>query len=182
MSTSVTPSSPKRRCVTELRPSSSTSEAVLLDDFPAGPLVEPRRTRSARVYRGGRRRLAILIPFDFALPFTGGALEPFLNSAILGFWEENLMSKRWTTEEILKLKTMAQKYPAAKIAEELGRGTSAVFRESPRAAGVAWGQGFPSFLALLAWSLPAGILSAFAAHSDSQLVLSPCPVATKLYL
>jgi hypothetical protein len=68
-----------------------------------------------------------LIPSDFALPFTSGALEPFLNSAILGFWEENLMSKRWTTEEILKLKTMAQKYPAAKIAEELGRGTSAVF-------------------------------------------------------
>jgi hypothetical protein len=37
------------------------------------------------------------------------------------------MSKRWTTEEISKLKSMAQKYPAAKIAEELGRGTSAVF-------------------------------------------------------
>jgi signal transduction histidine kinase len=32
------------------------------------------------------------------------------------------MIKRWTPEEIAKLKSMAQKYPAAKIAEELGRG------------------------------------------------------------
>jgi hypothetical protein len=31
----------------------------------------------------------------------------------------------WTPEEISKLKSMAQKYPAAKIAEELGRGVSA---------------------------------------------------------
>ena len=30
--------------------------------------------------------------------------------------------KRWTSEEIAKLKRMAKKYPAAKIAEELGRG------------------------------------------------------------
>jgi hypothetical protein len=30
--------------------------------------------------------------------------------------------KRWTSEEIAKLKSMALKYPAAKIAEELGRG------------------------------------------------------------
>jgi hypothetical protein len=34
--------------------------------------------------------------------------------------------KRWTPEEISKLKSMAQKYPAAKIAEALGRGHSAV--------------------------------------------------------
>ena len=33
--------------------------------------------------------------------------------------------KRWTPEEISKLKNMAQKYPAAKIAEELGRGVAA---------------------------------------------------------
>jgi hypothetical protein len=33
--------------------------------------------------------------------------------------------KRWTPEEISKLKSMAQKYPAARIAEELGRGLSA---------------------------------------------------------
>ena len=33
--------------------------------------------------------------------------------------------KRWTPDEISKLKSMAQKYPAAKIAEELGRGLSA---------------------------------------------------------
>jgi len=35
--------------------------------------------------------------------------------------------KRWTPEEISKLKGMAQKYPAAEIAEALGRGHSAVF-------------------------------------------------------
>jgi hypothetical protein len=34
--------------------------------------------------------------------------------------------KRWTPEEISKLEGMAQKYPAAKIAEALGRGHSAV--------------------------------------------------------
>jgi hypothetical protein len=34
---------------------------------------------------------------------------------------ENLM-KRWTPEEIAKLKRMAQKYSAAKIAKDLGRG------------------------------------------------------------
>jgi hypothetical protein len=34
--------------------------------------------------------------------------------------------KCWTPEEISKLKGMAQKYPAAKIAEALGRGHSAV--------------------------------------------------------
>jgi hypothetical protein len=33
--------------------------------------------------------------------------------------------RRWSPEEISKLKSMAQKYPAAKIAEELGRGISA---------------------------------------------------------
>jgi hypothetical protein len=33
--------------------------------------------------------------------------------------------KRWTQEEISKLKSMAQKYPAATIAKELGRGFSA---------------------------------------------------------
>ncbi len=33
--------------------------------------------------------------------------------------------KRWSPEEILKLKSMAQRYPAAKIAEELGRGLAA---------------------------------------------------------
>jgi hypothetical protein len=35
--------------------------------------------------------------------------------------------KRWTPEEIAKLKAMAQKYPASKIAEALGRGQSAIF-------------------------------------------------------
>jgi hypothetical protein len=34
--------------------------------------------------------------------------------------------KRWTPEEISKLKSMAQMYPAAKIANELGRGAAAV--------------------------------------------------------
>ena len=34
--------------------------------------------------------------------------------------------KRWSPEEISKLKNMAQKYPAAKIAEELGRGVAAI--------------------------------------------------------
>jgi hypothetical protein len=38
-----------------------------------------------------------------------------------------LIMKRWTPDEIAKLKDMAQKYPAAKIAEALGRGHSAVF-------------------------------------------------------
>jgi hypothetical protein len=33
--------------------------------------------------------------------------------------------KRWSPEEISKLKSMAQKYPAAKIAEALGRGVAA---------------------------------------------------------
>ena len=35
------------------------------------------------------------------------------------------MNRRWTPEEISKLKSMAQKYPSAKIAEELGRGLAA---------------------------------------------------------
>jgi hypothetical protein len=35
--------------------------------------------------------------------------------------------KRWSPEEISKLKSMAQDYPAAKIAEALGRGRSASF-------------------------------------------------------
>ena len=33
--------------------------------------------------------------------------------------------RRWTADEVEKLKTMAQKCPAAKIAAELGRGRSA---------------------------------------------------------
>jgi hypothetical protein len=33
--------------------------------------------------------------------------------------------KRWSPEDISKLKNMAQKYPAAQIAEELGRGVAA---------------------------------------------------------
>ncbi len=37
------------------------------------------------------------------------------------------MRRRWTPDEISKLKSMAQKHPAAKIAEELGRGVSATF-------------------------------------------------------
>jgi hypothetical protein len=32
---------------------------------------------------------------------------------------------KWTSDEIAKLKAMAQKYPAAKIAAELGRGLPA---------------------------------------------------------
>jgi hypothetical protein len=36
------------------------------------------------------------------------------------------MRRRWSPDEIAKLQSMAQKYPAAKIAEELGRGHSAV--------------------------------------------------------
>lgn len=35
------------------------------------------------------------------------------------------MTTRWSPEEISKLKSMAQKYPAAKIAEALGRGRPA---------------------------------------------------------
>jgi hypothetical protein len=35
--------------------------------------------------------------------------------------------KRWSPEDISKLKNMAQKYPAAKIAEELGRGVAATY-------------------------------------------------------
>jgi hypothetical protein len=54
--------------------------------------------------------------------------EPFLISAILGFsGEGSTMRRRWTSDEISKLKSMAQKHPAAKIAEELGRGISATF-------------------------------------------------------
>ena len=33
--------------------------------------------------------------------------------------------RRWTADEVQKLKTMAQKCPTAKIAAELGRGRSA---------------------------------------------------------
>ena len=36
------------------------------------------------------------------------------------------MRKRWTPEEIARLKTMAQKYPAVKIAEVMGRGFPAI--------------------------------------------------------
>lgn len=36
-----------------------------------------------------------------------------------------MRQRRGTPEDISKLKGMAQKYPAAKIAEELGRGISA---------------------------------------------------------
>jgi hypothetical protein len=35
------------------------------------------------------------------------------------------ISRRWTTDDIAKLKEMAGKYPAAQIAAELGRGLSA---------------------------------------------------------
>ena len=38
--------------------------------------------------------------------------------------------KRWTPEEITKLQNMAQKYPAAKIAEELGRGVAATMTKA----------------------------------------------------
>jgi hypothetical protein len=34
--------------------------------------------------------------------------------------------QRWTAEDLLKLNSMAQKYPAAQIAAELGRGYSSV--------------------------------------------------------
>jgi len=34
-----------------------------------------------------------------------------------------MVMKRWTPEEISKLKDMARKYPASKIADELGRGS-----------------------------------------------------------
>jgi len=37
-----------------------------------------------------------------------------------------MKSKRWTPDDICKLKSMARDYPAAKIAEELGRGFSAI--------------------------------------------------------
>jgi hypothetical protein len=50
-----------------------------------------------------------------------GTFSKFSHFRVL---EEKPM-KRWTPEEISKLKSMAQKYPAAKVAEELGRGISA---------------------------------------------------------
>ena len=38
--------------------------------------------------------------------------------------------RRWSPEEVSKLKNMAQKYPAAKIAEELGRGVAATMAKA----------------------------------------------------
>jgi hypothetical protein len=35
------------------------------------------------------------------------------------------ISRRWTEDDIAKLKDMAQKYPTAQIASQLGRGISA---------------------------------------------------------
>ena len=40
------------------------------------------------------------------------------------------VSRRWTPDDIAKLKEMAGKYPAAQIAAELGRGPSATRVES----------------------------------------------------
>ena len=37
----------------------------------------------------------------------------------------NFISRRWTAEDIAKLKNMAGRHPAARIAAELGRGPSA---------------------------------------------------------
>jgi hypothetical protein len=34
--------------------------------------------------------------------------------------------RRWTDEDITKLKSMAKKYPSAQIASEIGRGTNSV--------------------------------------------------------
>jgi hypothetical protein len=40
--------------------------------------------------------------------------------------------KRWTDDDVEKLKGMAQKYPAASIAAELGRGLSATMVKAPK--------------------------------------------------
>jgi hypothetical protein len=37
-----------------------------------------------------------------------------------------LQRRRWTDEDVTKLRSMAQKYPSARIACELGRETSAI--------------------------------------------------------
>jgi hypothetical protein len=37
-----------------------------------------------------------------------------------------LQRRRWTDEDVTKLKNMAQKYPSARIASELGRAISAI--------------------------------------------------------
>jgi hypothetical protein len=74
--------------------------------------------------------LIFLVSESILLPGAGLLTSPagtFPNFRYFRFFGGVLIMKRWTPEEIAKLKDMAHKYPAAKIAEALGRGYSAVF-------------------------------------------------------
>jgi hypothetical protein len=37
------------------------------------------------------------------------------------------MARRWTEDDVAKLRTMAKKYPVDQIAHELGRGTPSIY-------------------------------------------------------
>ena len=50
---------------------------------------------------------------------------PNFPDLVLGGAEESKMERRWSADDLAKLKNMAQKFPAAHIAAELGRGLSA---------------------------------------------------------
>jgi hypothetical protein len=74
--------------------------------------------------------LARLIQF-LAGPFWAGSLEPFLTflfSSSGHSLEEHMPNstfRRWTADDIAKLKNLAQRHPRAEIAAKLGRSVAA---------------------------------------------------------